>query len=139
MVRLTLQEKLINQRCFDQRAPSHNVPAGQSRRMPAERLPIKNTSSIQTVELPPDNDSSETKFPQADRALGRFRRFIAEACRAAAAVLTGMACLGRLPAMDGDVCPWSFQYAADRGEGAVGNCRRRECDGRQEWAGFSAG
>jgi hypothetical protein len=34
--------------------------------MLAERLPVQNTSSIQTVELPPDNDSSETKFPQAD-------------------------------------------------------------------------
>jgi hypothetical protein len=38
--------------------------------MLAERLSVQNTSSIQTVELPPDNDSSEAKFPQADPSTG---------------------------------------------------------------------
>jgi hypothetical protein len=37
-----------------------------------ERLPVQNTGSIQTVELPPDNDSREAKIPQADRLTNRL-------------------------------------------------------------------
>jgi hypothetical protein len=41
--------------------------------MLAERLPVQNTSSIQTVEQPSDTDLSEAKFPQADAPAGRLK------------------------------------------------------------------
>jgi hypothetical protein len=54
---------LINQRCCDQRAPSHNVPAAVDA-CSQNGCPFKHQQHS-NVELPPDNDSSETKFPQA--------------------------------------------------------------------------
>ena len=47
-------------------------------------------------------------------------------------VLAVTACPRAITAMDADVCQRlgrpSLDYADDRGEGAVGNYRRRECD-----------
>ena len=64
-----LQEKLINQRCCDQRAPSHAAKSTHARRTAARSKHQQHSS----VELPLDNDSSETKFPQADRQAGAGR------------------------------------------------------------------
>jgi hypothetical protein len=62
--------------------------------MLAERLPVQNTSSIQTVELPPDNDSSEAKFPQADLYAGGQRSAGREPPVATAPPIYGDSCVG---------------------------------------------